>query len=88
MTDESNKSRPILGALFLFIGLAVAATFAYQLVEGPRRAINNEINQAIELGRSGSYDDAIAKLEALVAQHPDNADALFNYGVALEAKQK
>ena len=84
MSTPSESRHPILAGLFVASALAIIGTLAVTMTLGARRrVINAAIMEAIVVGRRGNLDKAVEMLTRVVAEHPSNTDALFNYGVAL-----
>jgi tetratricopeptide (TPR) repeat protein len=88
MTEEKQSGRPLLGALFIAAGIAVAVVAAYGFAKAKRERVTTEITAAIEMGRTGNVEGAVAELKRVVDENPENTDALFNYGVGLSGLEK
>jgi tetratricopeptide (TPR) repeat protein len=78
-----GDDHPLAGYLFLLIVAALLFGVARAGIESSRRAqMKTEMREAVEAGTRGDYGEAESKLRALVREHPDEVDALFNLGLA------
>ena len=88
MTEQEKTGRPIVGAVFIVAGLAVAGAAAYGFAKAKRERVATEITEAIDTGRNGDVEGAVARLAKVVEENPENTDALFNYGVGLSGLER
>lgn len=94
MKDVAESKHPLAGGLFLLVALGLIGFGAYSVIRagahgGEEQAspakpeLNARILEAIHMGQNGDVDGAATRLRVIVAEHPDNLDALYNLGVAL-----
>lgn len=87
------QSALLLATLCLVI--MSTAVHAYKFGDFPEKGnrevwikSNNKLNAALALGRSDHYDEAISKLQDIIASYPYDAGYSFNLGVCYEARNK
>lgn len=86
---SDHQDHPIAGLIFLLLAASAIILGAKAGIEGSRKSeVNARIREAVELGRSGEFEEAEARLRAILRRHPDDTDALFNLGVALLARDE
>lgn len=90
----SESKHPLAGGIFLVGAIGLIGFGAYSGIhsagghgtsaEAARALdVNAQVVEAIQLGQSGDVDGAAVRLRAIVSQHPENLDAIYNLGVAL-----
>ena len=87
-TPQSNRkiagiSFVALAFLVLFAGVYFATQGTLNNATAEKKRVNIEIKNAVSYGQGGDYERALVLLKDIVAKHPENVDALYNYGIAL-----
>ena len=93
-TEQSSNTQKVLGLAVLTIAvLLLLGGGIFLLNQGTGGASSNSsvskrVSEAIALGQNGDFPSALKILEDVVEKHPDNTDALFNYGLALRSVER
>jgi tetratricopeptide (TPR) repeat protein len=86
----ADRDHPVMA--FAFLGLMGTAVFGLAtwrtMSPAPQKGggggdLEAQIIEAVGLGEAGQVEEAAIRLAKITDEHPDNVDALFNYGVAL-----
>ena len=92
--EQSSGTRKVVGigilsaAVILLLGGGAFLMSQGATGKSSQSVVAKEVAKAISLGQEGNFPDALKILERVVENHPDNTDALFNYGLALRSVNK
>ena len=89
--EQTSGTRKVVGIIILSVAvLLLLGGGAFLVSQGANGSssdsvVAKKVTSAIALGQDGKFQEALKILENVVKTHPDNIDALFNYGLVLRS---
>ena len=90
------KDHPIAAGVFLIVvasGIGTLASYGLQAGHDHERKavkveLNKQLDDILDIARSGDYDTVIQRLEKMIEEHPSETGLYLNLGIAQRAAEK